>query len=739
MFNLIRLLLEIRKYTLIAFWLFLGSHIFAQIKLPVEVLGVNGTIESRQFNVRVKSNIHFLYLQINNFNYEGKVELRLNDTPKWTSLSNTNTQSDAQGNAFGGIGGGYSTLKVFVDLKLSENRLLKKSLKEGFNTIYFRYNGRNDSLTIGYRVIQFNLLDRQKKPILSRTDFKYENPSSWKPIYYDEKSIKKGKKLWYSKTIVDNPHRKKILKAKCTHCHASAGEDLKYFNFSNKSIIERSKFHGLTQLESEQIASYIRTLPSTSSGPGQMWDPPYQPGPNLDDKPSKEWSAGAGLNAVLNKDIEMLPFIFPEGTSEEKLNKVFDLKSTLNIREIPIALQFPDWNDWLPEIHPLDMMSSKAYQQMITGIGGVRKNRSKGAYGYKIVEGNLKKNGIKFYNGGNGKDLITLLVELGAGAQDFLFKNYIDASGGLFWWTIKDSPGIRQRPKGMLAETFKQNIAKWNAVKHWEIIQKYQISELKPNKITYAEKRQWPTINWTVFAIAPHIIGDNRGNSRLVGQSKNKGYYESTAWYQLQMTLNSGMRVPLDVAPVDWSYNFDHVIKSSKLHPKHKEPLRLIQNLIKAYQQRDNKVYGNKNALVNNSAWNMREVSPWRLYSNAEGDTSLFDFLDSYEPKLRSRLASQLLKMFNDKVETLVIENWPRANDGSWYKLEKPNYKPYNNSKPNCLFPNPNGGCTDIQNVNEANALSVLIPLLKQIKVEEKEIERLINWSKKMWPFIEIK
>ena len=94
------------------------------------------------------------------------------------------------------------------------------------------------------------------------------------------------------------------------------------------------------------------------------------------------------------------------------------------------------------------------------------KNRSKGAYGYKIIEGNLKKNGITFYNGGNGKDLITLLVELGAGAQDFLFKNYIDASGGLFWWTIKDSPGIRQRPKGMLAETFKQNIAKWNA-KMW--------------------------------------------------------------------------------------------------------------------------------------------------------------------------------------------------------------------------------------------------------------------------------
>jgi hypothetical protein len=48
------------------------------------------------------------------------------------------------------------------------------------------------------------------------------------------------------------------------------------------------------------------------------------------------------------------------------------IKGTLNMRELPVPLQLPDWNDWLPEVHPIDMWgtsfnNSKAittYQQM---------------------------------------------------------------------------------------------------------------------------------------------------------------------------------------------------------------------------------------------------------------------------------------------------------------------------------------------------------------------------------------
>ena len=140
---------------------------------------------------------------------------------------------------------------------------LKNALKDGVNTIHFKYNGKNDSKTIGYRVLEFNFLKQEGSPILHNSDFNYDNPTTWKPIHSDTKSINKGEDLWYTKNLRDNFSSPKIIKAKCTHCHSSKGEDLKYFNFSNKSIVKRSKFHGLTQLEAEQIASYIRTLPLT--------------------------------------------------------------------------------------------------------------------------------------------------------------------------------------------------------------------------------------------------------------------------------------------------------------------------------------------------------------------------------------------------------------------------------------------------------------------------------------------
>ena len=102
-----------------------------------------------------------------------------------------------------------------------------------------------------------------------------------------------------------------LIRAHCADCHAHDGRDLKYFNFSNASIIARSRFHGLSELEGQQIASYIRTLPVPS--PGRPWNPPYQPGPGLDAQPVADWAAGAGLGWALDDDSQTLPFVFGAG------------------------------------------------------------------------------------------------------------------------------------------------------------------------------------------------------------------------------------------------------------------------------------------------------------------------------------------------------------------------------------------------------------------------------------------
>ncbi len=150
---------------------------------------------------------------------------------------------------------------------------------------------------------------------------------------------------------------------------------MKYFNFSNKSIITRSRFHGLTTQEGEQIASYIRTL--RVPNPGRPWNPPYQPGPGSDKKPISEWAAGAGLPWVLDNDARALPFLLDahrqqlgstvdvfessadfRGLVGQIHSDVFRPDGNLNPREIPIALELPHWSQWLPRIHPKDAWGS---------------------------------------------------------------------------------------------------------------------------------------------------------------------------------------------------------------------------------------------------------------------------------------------------------------------------------------------------------------------------------------------
>src|SRR5262249_6689211 len=106
--------------------------------------------------------------------------------------------------------------------------------------------------------------------------------------------------------------------------------------------------------------------------PGRPWNPPYQPGPHLDELPVSHWAAGQGLTWVLNGDHDGLPYLLKkEADSNQNLlppNSDSDLREfatqvtpeifrpdgNLNPRQIPISLQLPDWSQWLPRIHPKD-------------------------------------------------------------------------------------------------------------------------------------------------------------------------------------------------------------------------------------------------------------------------------------------------------------------------------------------------------------------------------------------------
>lgn len=124
-----------------------------------------------------------------------------------------------------------------------------------------------------------------------------EDPERWLPPLSGHEQMTEGERLWRSAPLrATSLSGAPAIRAHCGDCHAQDGQDLKYFNYSNLSIVVRSQFHGLSQRQDEQIASYIRSLDLPH--PGRPWNPPYQPGPGMQTRAAAELAAGAGLKTI---------------------------------------------------------------------------------------------------------------------------------------------------------------------------------------------------------------------------------------------------------------------------------------------------------------------------------------------------------------------------------------------------------------------------------------------------------
>lgn len=686
--------------TLLFVWLLSQQAVAQSITLPIEVIGVNGDDELISFDLNGSGNSGaYLYLQVNNFSYDDKVAVKFN-SGNFVNLKNSNVNVFEPGKSYGGIGGGYSTIELTYAIPAGQ-------LNNNSNTITFRFN-RLDDISSGYRIISMNVLDAGGVPLISQGQFQNDNPATWSVL--DPSLVTLGENLWNNADLKSGSGQ--TWKAKCASCHAQDGRDLKYFNYSDKSIIERAKFHDLTETEGEAIASYIRNLNAPAPADARPWNPPYQPGPGLDSKSPSEWAAGAGLNAVLKDDGDMLPYLFPNGTDQADIDQVASLSATLNIREIPVAIQFPDWKHWLPAVHPMDMMNTTNW------------NNSTMLSGYTTVRSDFTSQSAAARN--NNNTLIPRLNAFSDAIQNFL-DNPADA---IHPWTTLNSAGMNKRLAAYSKEEYKLNIAKWQAVKHWEIMQEFDIEGEVPNNRPYAEARQWPSENWVLFQLAPHIVGDYRGTSHFVGQDPVVGYYESTVWYQVQLTLNAGMRRGNMVETVDWAYNYQHVLKANE-GTGIREPLRYFQNLIKGYQQRDN-----GKSLTGGEGWTMREVSPWRVYSKGNGYQDTHAELDNYEAGLRAKVTNAMIKQFVQKVNSYNSSDWARAGrgQGSWQHLENANLTPQSLAGGDCLFLD-GRPCTDQYDADEIDAIYTLLPLLENMQgIDCGMVSDLATWCKSVWP-----
>jgi hypothetical protein len=499
-------------------FLAMAPTVIGAINLPIEVVGPDGTTASVTVNLSAgrAAETQSLWMQVHGLSFTDMASVQVNESP-WMPLNNQTVRVAEPGRSYGGIGGGFATLKMTLPLA-------PRILQDGANTIHFRFN-RTNGVASGFRVLAWNFLTGAGAAILPPSTFTEEDPNTWKPPFDKPGESATGCSLWHTAALRANglPNAPPI-RAHCADCHAEDGRDLKYFNYSNASIVARSRFHGLSEVEGGQIATYIRGLQVPN--PGRPWNPPYQPGPGRDGQPAENWAAGAGLRWVLDADEDALRYLV-SGTRITA--ETFRPDGNLNAREIPIAMQLPDWNHWLPHIHPLD------------------------AFGSRFSDPSSPP--------GDMKDMAAWFEEWTKAQSRFLGAHAARSFGK---WTPE------------LAEKIYATQV-WGLVKIWEITQERNLE---------AAGRTW--FNVVPLMTAPASAGIPDGPSGMGGSALTNEYF-TAAWYELQLLVNSGEHRHRGKQPIDWPYIAAQMLKLYRQSGK-PEPARLLVTVIKAMQSTDPKI-----------------------------------------------------------------------------------------------------------------------------------------------------
>ena len=141
------------------------------VRLPVEVVGESGTTTSVTVHVppdRARD-VRSLWMQIHGLQYDAMASVRVNEG-RWSPLDNGTVAVADPGKSYGGIGGGYSTLNLVLDLPGG-------SVVGGANTIRFRFE-KTDGVASGFRVVAFNLLTANGENVLTPETFVEDDPAS---------------------------------------------------------------------------------------------------------------------------------------------------------------------------------------------------------------------------------------------------------------------------------------------------------------------------------------------------------------------------------------------------------------------------------------------------------------------------------------------------------------------------------------------------------------------------------
>lgn len=524
----------------------------------------------------------------------------------WIDVTEANVVLEPVAAAHGGFNGGMLTTKFHVVLDAATRARLRA--EPAANKLEFRFNG-TDGNSNGFRILGIEFQDDTGANLTSSTKHWVDVGAEKSAAPAPAADVEAGKALWHGgNVLVKSPLVSTKLRAACASCHAEDGRDLQYFNYSNRSIVQRSRFHGLSDEQGKQIVAYLRSslygaaphVPAATP-----WNPPYQPGPDLDQKPSVEWAAGAGLDAVLPDGASFVKAFVGQPVQGGELSvsqgeldaaHAVDPKRPLNTRHMRVPLQFPDWNAWLPITHPLDVWtpndgeSAGLFETKAPDTENPQKvferirdwleehKNPNGTYGdWSHLSPDERQQMQSWFNDLGGKS-----ISFGGGGRGTRESGdpgnpFGGEIGGakLAALLSSDTQALAQGAAqgGFSKQAFIERalfgLFHWMGVKQWELAHKYGLEGPQPyfrgkkdgaDWVGEGEVRGWPYSWPSVFYMAPHMLyaPENGANGLrefyFSWEPRLVSYYRTNQWYQLQMTLNPGW-AGASSGPMDWPYH----------------------------------------------------------------------------------------------------------------------------------------------------------------------------------------
>jgi hypothetical protein len=457
----------------------------------VEISGRPGTFI--QVGVTPPAAAKRLWLRTSNLKFASQAAVSINGGAA-IALNNSSCAMTGLGAQLSGIGGPLDTLTFVV-----KNGEIQPGVS---NSLSFQIRATPQATVSAFRILEINFADEtgallwsNQPPVAVALGGFGAAPAI----------VGAGSNLWFHGRLISQWGGTNVS-SHCADCHAYDGSDLAYFGYSDQTIRSRSEMHGLKPAECDAVLAYIRSLPVTNYG--APWNPPFQPGPGLDSRPAAAWPAGAGIDAVLADD---------RGTFDAWFHgkdPTFDFSATLNMRELPVSMPMPSWNEWLPAIDPAEY------------------------YGADFAE--IYDVYHKMRESASVQDLMLWFGIWSAKWADFQTGGRLNAhyrrgntTDQLAWYSAR----------------------RWQLVKQWEILQANgwwdKGREMFPD-YPEAVERIFP--GNALFQTAPHFTVSDQNRNCLRDSARPNWSYLSDQWYWVQLVVNDAQHHRYGTSPIDWPY-----------------------------------------------------------------------------------------------------------------------------------------------------------------------------------------